>query len=486
MPRPAAWTIADLIDFEYLLSEQAGIDSASEAPVRQALAADPTLDRRTFFHLWLAEQRKRTTTLPGRQFTAGWHTLLTLGAFAGLLLGFGVAGAHLTYHSAEPINLPKFLLWTIGLQWLVLLLAGAFWLLRRSLPDLRDFYPLQAVLWGLDTLLRRLPGQQRDHLRAALASLRHKREIYGSLAVWPLVIVTQVFAVTFNLGVLCTTLLLVQVQDLRFGWQTTPQVTTASAPHLVAAVSAPWSWAPFARPTDEQITATQFAPGQPLSEIQTAAARAWWPFVIYSVLCYGLTVRAALLIYGALQLRRQLRAVAFDHAEANALRRRLLGPVIRPDAAGPQLEIPRDPAGTPHAAPAGPTLALVASDAEVSEPELAQYLAARFRWQLGAMRAAEIDRPGGNAELIAELERQPEAWASIVIVSRARRSPIRAIALFLQRLTAAASRQTEVIVLLIGRRTGSTFAPVDDEDFTHWKNFNAIHGLHLGLEKWTP
>mgnify|MGYP006153881617 CR=1 FL=1 len=44
----------------------------------------------------------------------------------------------------------------------------------------------------------------------------------------------------------------------------------------------------------------------------------------------------------------------------------------------------------------------------------------------------------------------------------------------------------ETVVLLFGRPAGSSFAPVGDEEFAHWRSFNAIHGLHLGLERWRP
>ena len=42
----------------------------------------------------------------------------------------------------------------------------------------------------------------RRRIRAALATLSHHREIYGSLSTWPMLLVTQVFGVCFNLGVL--------------------------------------------------------------------------------------------------------------------------------------------------------------------------------------------------------------------------------------------------------------------------------------------
>ena len=78
-----------------------------------------------------------------------------------------------------------------------------------------------------------------------------------------------------------------------------------------------------------------------------AARHGRWPFVIYSVVCYGLLVRGLLLTYALWQLRRSVGAVGFDHAEANALLRRLTGPMIRTDGAGPELKIPGASDGPP-------------------------------------------------------------------------------------------------------------------------------------------
>ncbi len=491
MLRTAPWTIADLIDFEFLLSDEGGVDPARDEKIfREQIAPqlgpEQQRDRRTIFRQWLELRRREAAgALPGRQYLGGWHALLTLGVVFGLLLGGGLALTHLSYQTNEPINLPKFLLWTIGLQWLVLILAAAFWLLRRALPDLRDFYPLQAILWGVDALLRRLPGGQRERLRATIAILRRKREIYGSVAVWPLVIVTQLFAVMFNVGVLAMTLVLVQVEDLRFGWQTTPHVTPEQASERVALFALPWSWAPNAAPTPAQISASRYSPGQHLDTVEVAAARAWWPFVIYAVTCYGLLVRLALLAYAALSFRGTLRRVAFDHADANALLRRLVGPIVHTPDTSAGLVIPANVEASTASRMAGPAMALIATDAEISEAELAPYLQTRFGWKLTSLSPAEIDRPGGNAGLIETITRGANDLAAIVVVVRARRAPIRAIALFLEKIAAAAGAKPEVILLLIGRRAADgKFAPASDEEFTHWKNFNAIHGLHLGLERW--
>ena len=79
-----------------------------------------------------------------------------------------------------------------------------------------------------------------------------------------------------------------------------------------------------------------------------------------------------------------------------------------------------------------------------------------------------------------------ERLASVIVVVPAKRSPIKAIALFLQKVAKAAGAKPELILLLVGRKAEAGFAPVDKEDFTYWKNFTAINGLHVSLEKWSP
>ena len=77
------------------------------------------------------------------------------------------------------------------------------------------------------------------------------------------------------------------------------------------------------------------------------------------------------------------------------------------------------------------------------------------------------------------------ALASVVIVTRAKRSPIKAIALFLQKIAEASGPKPELLVLLVGRRESAGFAAVGDEEAAHWQNFAAIHGLRFGIEKWS-
>jgi len=393
--------------------------------------------------------------------------------------------ALLRYEKLEPINVATFLGWTLGVQWLVLVLAAVFWALRRTLPELREVYPLQALLWGFDAALRRLPGEERERLRAGLSLLAHKRQIYGSLTVWPLVVVTQLFAVAFNVAVLGATVAHVGVVDTRFGWQTTWEIVPEQVHQVVNAVAGPWSWGlPDARPTLEQIAASRFAPGQHLETLLAAATRAWWRFLVFTIACYGLLVRLGLLALAAARLRRGLRGVRFEHAEANALFRRLTGPLIQPGPDRDGLQIPAFDEPALRAPAGGKCFGLIAEDAELTEPQLAAYVRERFGWETEPGARVQIDHPAGNADAMEALATAAPGLASVVLVARSRRAPIKAIALFLQKVAATAGPKPELLVLLVGRKSGETFAPVEDAEFQHWRNFSAIHRLHIGIEKW--
>lgn len=494
MSRSTPWKIADVIDFECLLAAETG---AEETRWRGRLPDVPPGDdagaRRRLFKAWLYLRRgEGAEPLPGEGMAAGWGRLLLLSLILGTALGASVAGALLHYKGAEPVNVSWFLACTVGVQMLVLAGAALLWLLRAVTDWFEDFHPLRGLLaglvWVLSTGLRRLPGAQRERLRAGLAILGRKREIYGSLAVWPFLIVTQLFAVGYNLGILALLVTHVSATDLAFAWQSTLHLGPEAAYRIVAALAAPWAWfAPHAHPTLSEVVGSRFSYSEGIAPLDRAAMASWWPFLCYAVICYGLLVRGALLVFAGVKLRAGLRGLAFDHEGCNALFRRLTGPMVQAQAGTAALEIPAavTPA-TAHAARGGACLALVAADVELPAEQLADYIGKTFGWRVTQTLPAQIDHPSGNAETLAVVAGEAANCASIVVIARARRAPIKAIALFLQKIAATAGAKPEVILLLTGRRDGAGFSPVEEGELMHWRNFQAIHGLRLSLERWSP
>lgn len=495
MSRAQLWTIADVLDFEYLLAADASGDDAAmrardraifEQKIAPQLDDTTRNDRRGIFRHWLSSRRSSEIDLPGAHFRASWQTLLTLAALVGLGIGVSLTAGLLHYRGDEPVNVAWFFAATVGVQWLLLGAAFLWWLLRRATGVLDDFRPLRAVLsallWALSAGLRRLPGEQRNRVRATLATISHRREIYGSLATWPLLVITQVFGICFNLGVLATLLLQVALSDVAFGWQSTLRTSPEEAFQIVSTVATPWSALPNPHPTFDQVVASRFAYSAGIRPLSQTAMASWWPFLCYSVVAYGLLVRVLLFGWSVLGLRHALRAIPFDHQGCNALLRRLTGPVFQAQSETVELQIP---AGAEAKATrvAGASLVLLAEELTVNAEMLTPFLQTNFGWQISTTLPVQIDHPSGNAGALEKIAAVAPRPAGIVIGIPARRAPIKAIALFLQKVVAA-SDGVETLVLLFGPREGDGFAPVNDEDFAHWRNFNAIHGLHLGLEKW--
>ena len=492
MSRSPSWKIADLIDFEFLLAGETAAEDGREfyeEHVRPKLTPGSETDRRSVFQAWLLARRAGARSTIGQRCTAAGKALTSLGGLAGLLLGGGVTATLLHYQGSEPVNVATFLGWTVGVQILLLVAAVLIWLARATTGLFEDFHPVRSVLtalgWALSAGLRKLPGEERDRLRATLAGLARRREIYGSLVAWPFLIVTQIFAGGYNLGILAVLVMHVAVTDLAFGWQSTLELSPEVAHRIVSTLAAPWSWfAPNAHPVIEDIVASRFSYNAGIRPLDSAAMASWWPFLAYAVTCYGLLLRGALLVFGVWKMRASLRALAFDHEGCNALYRRLTGPVVQAQNGTAVLAIPRAASSSAaHAARGGACLALVAPDLALPAGQPADYVRKTFGWQVAQSLPVQIDHPGGNAEVLAAAA--SGALAGVVVVVRARRVPIKAIALCLQKIAESAGPKAEVVVLLVGRADGAGFARVEDDDFTHWRNLQAIHGLRLSVEKWS-
>jgi hypothetical protein len=498
VPGSSSWTIADLLDFEVLLAADTARDEAAVRERDRAIfteriepliapgGAGATAERRHVFRLWLEARRESATEkLPGRHFEAGRQAVLWAAALAGLAVGASVATTLLNYRGDEPVNVAWFLAATVGIQWLVLGARLVLSMARRL--GASGMGPLttlaSALTWSVGTGLRRLPGEQRENLRALLASIEQRREIYGAAFLWPSIVVTQLFGVCFNLGVLVTLLAHVALSDVAFGWQSTLRTGPEQAYEIVSVVASPWSFVPNAHPDLEQVVASRFSYSEGIAPLSREAMASWWPFLFFSVFVYGLLVKVLLLAWALIASRSALATLAFEHHGCRALYRRLTGPIVHAAPDGAALVVPAlgDDAAV-HAA--GRCVVLVSDGLAVSEAFLTASLRSQFGWEVTQVLPLEIDRPSGNESALAALTRTAPDLASVLVAVPAQRSPIKAIALCLGKVAATAGG-TETVVLLFGRPRGEGFEPVGNEELAHWRRFNAIHRLPVGLERWT-
>ena len=320
------WTVGDVIDFEQLVQR----DDVAIGPPGFAPADGE--DRSTVFLRWLdARRHDGEAVLPGTTYERGRRVVQAIVGFAGLVVGAGLAGSLLSHRDAEPINALLFFGATVGLQVLVLVAVMLAWLLRRvnvRCPAIDDAMLLFVRAAG--RVVDRLDGSRRSSLRARWAALDLRSDRLSPLVGSQMLGVTQRFAIAFNGGLIVAMLFVwLPFTDLRFGWQSTYPIDPGTVDAGVRAVAAPWRWmAADLAPDAAQIAATRYTRGQRAESLPSDAARAWWPFLFCAIVVYGLLLRVALTTMIGATLRRRLDRLTFTHPAANALWRRLHGPLV--------------------------------------------------------------------------------------------------------------------------------------------------------------
>ncbi len=337
-------------------------------------------------------------TTVGRTFESalGWlHVLL---AAAGVLAGGGLALGLLDNRGPHPVNVLDALGLLVGVQ-LALLLALAVALVPRRRSS---WAPSPGFLQALLRRVLRLFMREAE-AKDLLWNLALRRQANQELERWVLVRATQIFGVAFNLAALACCLYRILFSDVAFGWSTTLQCGPAQVQHLVDLLAAPWCWLyPAGSPSLRVVEWTQYShlEGRYLLHAageRSAAASAvseWWPFLVLSLLVYGLIPRALLLAAASFQIRRRLRGAPADNEEFRRVADWMSRPLVDCATEGGAEGAPAPAAGpvgdAPDLAPAGTRCPVVTAEAVPIDREILGGLVARkFGWRLAEGAAAE-------------------------------------------------------------------------------------------------
>jgi len=468
------WTVRDAIDFEALLRRDAddpSIAHADDATPRVDVGAD----RRTVFLAWIDRQRARSAKpLPGTVYDRARRLVRVLAALAGLSLGAGLVGGLLSRGDAEPVNALLFFAGTVGIQLVFLAAAALAWLLGRTnlrVQPLRD--ALLILVRAVARLVDRLDGERRSALRARWAALDLRAGPLAPLVACQMLVVTQLFAIAFNLGLLAALLLVyLPLVELRFGWQSTYSIGPDGIGAWVRVVAAPWSWVDAAlAPDAAQVAATQFTRGQSATTLPATAARAWWPFLVCAIAFYGLAVRATLAVAAALVLRARLARLAWTQPAAHALWRSLTGPLVAAEPNAAALPDVASPGPRRHGS--GTCLLVVDHELVCANGDIGARIEGIVGARVAASFAANIDDDVLRDDLVTALR---DHGGRVVVATSGRRDPVRAVADCLRALSAAARPGADLTVLLVG--DGAC-----DERVTIWSRFLAIHRVGFGVER---
>ncbi len=379
--RPS-WQLADLIDYEFFLDADERQRTERHARDRElylneiapalspAPAGEPVVkaDRRAILWRWTTARRRQLrgepdaeeTLLPGEAFAQVRGAAAATLAILALAIGWTAATAALAYSAgAEPINAFVFFVEFALAQ--VLILAGAFaalgarwWFPDVKIPSLARFclraaLGLAGALWKRNRV--RIAGARRQNAEALFGVLRARHTLYRGVLIWSLVSLTQVFAISFNAGVLGAMTARHLFHDLDFGWESTwldaDQVSTATE-----TIAAPWSWlVKPGYPDAAQVAGSQNRK-RGSGRLDPESLKSWSQFLFGVVIVYGLLPRLLLLALAVRAQRSTLRKLAFNDGRSAQTLNRLLTPTVQTYGA-PPAAVSAKPAAA-FTAPAGP------------------------------------------------------------------------------------------------------------------------------------
>lgn len=379
----------------------------------------------------------------------------------GLLLGASLGSVAFAYDGSHPVNVLALLGVLVGVPF-VLLVITLIYLLPGRIPGLAALRDSVAAVnpgrWA-GAWLDRHAGMK------LFAGFTGGRSGFGA---WQLLVFSQWFAVGYFVGVVAAGLILVAVSDLAFGWSSTLDLDTDTVYGAFSFLSLPWqSWLPGAVPDLELVSASRYyrLETQPVSIAEAAALGAWWPFVLMTILVWGLLPRIGLLLLGLWRRRLAVRSLLNRNPEVLALLDRLRPPHVD---FGP--ELPEEAgAGAGAKAPAPPAasdqgVAILVWNQALAEDAARAWLRDHFGSAAGTVLAVGARRgAGGWAEALADLPGSRAVPLNrLVIFSKGWEPPLLEFADFLEALRAAVGAAATILVVPINTR-GDGIEPAERE-----------------------
>ncbi|RJP96252.1 MAG: DUF2868 domain-containing protein [Desulfobacteraceae bacterium] len=507
--RNAKWHVKDFIDLEYFLKQDAEekpkpASPASVSPDREWYLSyvknhTPPFSRREIIHFWLTGRREaalkasgENLRLPGKEFAKAFRLALGLVIFTALISGVSLSWSILSYQGQDPINIFTCLWILLVPQTLLLIFLCVMVLLRR----LRLVNPAQGAYPMLTSLIRRtmvrlkttgesaLPADQQARVHSLYGILGQQSALYGSIFLWPIFILAQTLMAFFNIGMILAALLKLTITDLAFGWQSTLHPDPAAVHRIMEFISAPWSWLPSALPTVEQIEGSKIILKEGMAHLSTSNLVSWWPFLIFSLLFYGLMPRLILLAYGLRQQARAINRIDFSSSDCDRLIQRMQTPVMGTEGRryitrqAPAAPLLPDDTLAPNDLNAresmGQAIVLVPEDIDdrCSDYDLEDRISAVLGLDIFVRIRSGMTPASDMAEVEKILADRGEDKPSIriIFIQEAWQPPIRETMIWLRALRQSVGKHTGIIVGLIGKPIhGMMFTSPDNTDHVIWE-----------------
>jgi hypothetical protein len=478
--------LAELIDLVVQMQRDAGRPEVEVHRRDRALVASlglHTREPRSLLTAWLDALRRTEAQLPGDGLSAMYRVQIVLLLILGLAVGWGAAAAVYSYDGSRPVNVVQVLAVFVGVQLLLLLPLGVVMVPRRWTRLVPGFVAVQeALAWFspgqlIRLLARWLPERIRQPLARATHSGSPQSRQLGRVQKWAILFPSQAFAVAFNLGALAGCLYLITFSDLAFAWSTTLEPSPERVHRLTGILSSPWAaFVPDAVPSLDLIRETLYYRQTGVPEVSDPTRWGqWWPFLVASMIAYGLLPRLFLLALAGGQLRRSLRNAFAEMPGVTVVLDRLTCELVSTQATSPEA-----PAEATSAKPALGSAALAPLDAgelsvvnwsglEVTDESLTLQCQTAWNRQIIGVRHAGGRRSiSADAETIAALSASP-ASAGIALVVKAWEPPMMELFDFIHDLRQSAGPRRLIIVAPTGIQTTGQLTSPEPTDLAQWE-----------------
>lgn len=515
------WRYRDIIDLEYLIRQDRDVRTKEErSAIRQrdrqifldefpeTDSQDKEIDRQTLLMAWLENRRQQeaenqTSSLPGSLVEEALQSARLLFGLAGLVFGASATFSLLFYTGDKPVNVFFYLALIVLVQLLMIVFLPLILMARKKGRSFFSFgllYSISARLIiklfhkGKSQVLNRVSAEKKGRLESVLGLINNKRQTYGSLFYWPIFLLFQLFGICFNVAVLLTTLFLITISDIAFGWQSTIQLGSQAVHTFVRYLALPWTWLigpARSHPSLEEIEGSRIILKDTIYSLATTDLISWWPFLVLCVLIYGLMPRIVLFVLGLWAKRGSLKRLRFDQNIFSSLIQKMITPIV--SSSGSQLlSTPLQNNGMAvtrkqlpeHVVAA--TMVLVPDDIyeRCNDGELGRYLLNGTGLIIKEKIRIDTDYQA-EQRLIRDLgSKLSQTERSVLILMEGWMPPIEDFFSFLKKLRKAIGKKHPVYIGLLGKPKKTTiFTPVKNLDFQIWqKKINSLGDPYLSLE----
>ncbi len=504
------WHISEIIDLEYFLHKDGtALSGGKQQDIHERdrtiflesvvpeIQDDTEPDRQRMIKTWLRRRREaeksENSILPGEGIESLYSLFRFVFLVSGLVFGAGLGGSFPANGGDQPVNVFAYLAVFVAIQLLLLLILSVLSAYRLSTRSFLSSSPLYLLISRLilrmllsarSRMVRKLSAEKRLHLESILGTLLGKSRTYGYLFLLPVFMLTQLFAIGFNLGLLGATLFKVTTADIAFGWQSTINLSAEAVHSLVEKMAMPWSWfaqGDTAYPTLAQIEGSHIVLKEGIYHLATPDLVSWWPFLCFAVLVYGLLPRLLLFLAAVAVQMKMIGSLDFKQGMYEQLVQRMTTPRVTTrgrqvdNGRGEDNESNVSPEKIQHAAEGrvGTENMLVMIPDDIydscSREELESVLNTGSAYVLRDVIRINQDY-ASDREILAELPGREEMKnTSVLVIQEAWQPPIMEYIDFVQALRRKLGDNPCIRIGLIGKPQGKTiFTPVNKENLEVW------------------